>query len=209
MTFPYLRRDHVHVYLNGVATDYRWINDGLIELLSQPSAGTSIKINRQTPVNPIHTLENNRPIPAVLYNELIKQALFRAEEMETEEFLDKITALVDQVETSFNEVKSSTDQAERDIKSEANMAARWSSDPEDAKMIDDGRNPPNHSSYHWSQKALKHSLSARSWANAAQDLVSAANVAFKGIPDGSLLDLGHVSDSFKLFNTDLGKIEIA
>lgn len=206
MTFPYLRRDHVHVYLNGVATDYRWINDGLIELLSQPSAGTSIKINRQTPVNPIHTLENNRPIPAVLYNELIKQALFRAEEMETEEFLEAVTALVNQASAKVTEIKNISEKAKADTEWATDMAARWSSDPEDAQLIKDGRNPPNHSSYHWAQKSHKHSLASQEWANEAQDLVTAANAAFKGIPDGSLLDLGYVSDSFKLFDTDLGKI---
>lgn len=206
MTFPYLRRDHVHVYLNGVATDYRWINDGLIELLSQPSAGTSIKINRQTPVNPIHTLENNRPIPAVLYNELIQQALFRSEEMETEEFLEAVTALVNQASAKVTEIKNISEKAKVDTEWATDMAARWSSDPEDAQLIKDGRNPPNHSSYHWAQKSHKHSLASQEWANEAQDLVTAANAAFKGIPDGSLLDLGYVSDSFKLFDTDLGKI---
>lgn len=206
MTFPYLRRDHVHVYLNGVVTDYRWINDGLIELLNQPPAGISVKITRQTPATPIHTLENNRPIPAVLYNELIQQALFRSEEMETEEFLEAVTTLVNQASAKVTEIKNISEKAKADTEWATDMAARWSSDPEDAQLIKDGRNPPNHSSYHWAQKSHKHSLASQEWANEAQDLVTAANAAFKGIPDGSLLDLGYVSDSFKLFDTDLGKI---
>lgn len=206
MTFPYLRRDHVHVYLNGVVTDYRWINDGLIELLNQPPAGISVKITRQTPATPIHTLENNRPIPAVLYNEMIQQALFRSEEMETEEFLEAVTTLVNQASAKVTEIKNISEKAKADTEWATDMAARWSSDPEDAQLIKDGRNPPNHSSYHWAQKSHKHSLASQEWANEAQDLVTAANAAFKGIPDGRLLDLGHVSDSFKLFDTDLGKI---
>ena len=206
MTFPYLRRDHVHVYLNGVVTDYRWINDGLIELLNQPPAGISVKITRQTPATPIHTLENNRPIPAVLYNELIQQALFRSEEMETEEFLEAVITLVNQASAKVTEIKNISEKAKADTEWATDMAARWSSDPEDAQLIKDGRNPPNHSSYHWAQKSHKHSLASQEWANEAQDLVTAANAAFKGIPDGSLLDLGYVSDSFKLFDTDLGKI---
>lgn len=206
MTFPYLRRDHVHVYLNGVVTDYRWINDGLIELLNQPPAGISVKITRQTPATPIHTLKNNRPIPAVLYNELIQQALFRSEEMETEEFLEAVTTLVNQASAKVTEIKNISEKAKADTEWATDMAARWSSDPEDAQLIKDGRNPPNHSSYHWAQKSHKHSLASQEWANEAQDLVTAANAAFKGIPDGSLLDLGYVSDSFKLFDTDLGKI---
>ena len=206
MTFPFLRRSHVHAYCNNAETSYSWINDGLIELTWQPASGTKIRIARQTPKKPIHTLKDNRPIPAVLYNELIQQALFRSEEMETEEFLEAVTALVNQASAEVTEIKNISEKAKADTEWATDMAARWSSDPEDAQLIKDGRNPPNHSSYHWAQKSHKHSLASQEWANEAQDLVTAANAAFKGIPDGSLLDLGHVSDSFKLFDTDLGKI---
>jgi hypothetical protein len=49
VTFPYLVKDHVKVYVGGVDTAYTWINSGLIELAEAPALNVSVAVQRETP----------------------------------------------------------------------------------------------------------------------------------------------------------------
>lgn len=57
VTFSFLSRSHVHVYIGGTETSaFTWLSDTLIDFDSAPASGTdNIKIARTTPTDPIVT----------------------------------------------------------------------------------------------------------------------------------------------------------
>ncbi|WP_187971133.1 phage tail fiber protein [Aquibium microcysteis] len=78
--FPYLRREHVKVYVDGVLRAHTWVNPGMIRIVPAPSAGAAVDRRRDTPSTGLHTLLDNKPLPAANFNELTTQALYFAEE---------------------------------------------------------------------------------------------------------------------------------
>lgn len=80
LTFPYLRTDHVKVYVNGDLKPFTWLNSTRINITTAPATGTTITIRRETPEVPLSTLVNNRPISAEIYMELLLQAIYFAQE---------------------------------------------------------------------------------------------------------------------------------
>lgn len=78
--FPYLRRSHVKVYVGGDERSFSWINDTLIELATAPAAGSTVTRRRETPEVPLHAIQNDKPIPASKYNEVLRQAIYYAQE---------------------------------------------------------------------------------------------------------------------------------
>ncbi len=213
VTFPYLRREHVHAYVNGYHVNFWWVNDGCIEIEYTPAANDLVRIQRETPLAPIHTIQNDRPTPAEHYNELTQQALYRTEEMETDDVVDKANdaanrseAAAWKAEDAAWRAQNAIDQGIASAETAANFAQRWASDPEDGDLIYDGRNPAGNSSYHWAQKSYRQANLAQYYADKAQDFITEASAAHTGYPAGTFLDLGHVTDQFKLFDTDLGNI---
>lgn len=213
ITFPYLRRNHVHVFVNGNEKGFRWVNPGTIELYDTPPASASIRIERQTPTQRILNIQDNRPTPASDYNDLVQQALYRAEEMETDALLSEVKDSVTKAnkaakdaENFVKQAQNAANQAQLNGQTNRDFAARWASDPEDGELINDGKNQPNNSAYHWAMKSHRASDLSQHYSNKAQDILVAASAAFTGYPNGSLVDLGHVTDNFKLFDTDLGNV---
>lgn len=50
VAFPYIRKEHVYVTVDGVNTAYTWVNDSLIQLASAPANGKEVIVRRVTPV---------------------------------------------------------------------------------------------------------------------------------------------------------------
>ncbi len=80
VTFPYLRQAHVGVKVNGAVVAKTWVNAGFVRVSPAPAAGITVEVFRDTPTVPLATLQDNKPIPAASYNDLVKQALYYAEE---------------------------------------------------------------------------------------------------------------------------------
>lgn len=47
--FPYLSKDHVSVYVNGVAVTFSWVSSGLVRTATAPAAGATVLVFRTTP----------------------------------------------------------------------------------------------------------------------------------------------------------------
>ncbi len=78
--FPYLRGDHVTVYVGGDVISYTWLNASTVRISPAPTSGVTVTIRRETPEVPLSVLRDNRPIPASTYNELLVQAIYYAQE---------------------------------------------------------------------------------------------------------------------------------
>lgn len=51
LPFPYIRKEHVKVYVNYVDTAYTWLNDSTVQLASAPANGLRVEVRRLTPLN--------------------------------------------------------------------------------------------------------------------------------------------------------------
>lgn len=51
LTFSYIRKEHVKVYVNYVDTAYTWLNDSTVQLASAPANGLRVEVRRVTPLN--------------------------------------------------------------------------------------------------------------------------------------------------------------
>jgi len=80
--FPYLRRTHVIATLAGASVPFDWIHDTRIECATPPPADSELVIRRRTPAEPIFVLQDNRPLPAKNFMELVLQAIYLAQEIE-------------------------------------------------------------------------------------------------------------------------------
>lgn len=80
LTFPYIRREHVKAYIGSTATALTWVNASRVMTDTAAPNGATVTIRRETPEVPLHTLQNNKPLPAAAYNELLTQALYYAQE---------------------------------------------------------------------------------------------------------------------------------
>ena len=50
VTFPYIDKSHVHVYVDGVEdTTFTWISSAIIQTTAMPGAGSSVVLRRETP----------------------------------------------------------------------------------------------------------------------------------------------------------------
>lgn len=82
--FPFLDQSHVKVYYNNVltanGTDYKWVGPSTIQLLTA-GFGTTVKITRETPPDPIVSFQAGAVIPVQDLNTAMLQALYRVEEM--------------------------------------------------------------------------------------------------------------------------------
>ena len=80
--FDYLTKGHVHVYENGVEVAQNllsWLTANSIQLPSTPASGTSLRVQRITPVDPLVTFVAGALSPRDL-NKAELQALYLAEE---------------------------------------------------------------------------------------------------------------------------------
>jgi hypothetical protein len=106
VTFPYLRQAHVGVKVNGVVVSKTWVNAGMIRVSPAPGSGVSVEVYRDTPSVPLATLQNNKPIPAASYNDLVKQALYFAEE---QAYLTALGTATDRVQTGLDRAAVAAD----------------------------------------------------------------------------------------------------
>ena len=51
VSFPYIRKEHVKVYVNYVDTAYTWVNNTTVLLASAPANGVRVEVRRLTPAN--------------------------------------------------------------------------------------------------------------------------------------------------------------
>lgn len=80
LTFPYLRKSHVKVYFNGDLAEFTWVNSTRVQTTLIPPFGQTVTVRRETPAAPLHELQDNKPLPARYYNEILTQAIYFAEE---------------------------------------------------------------------------------------------------------------------------------
>lgn len=80
VSFPYLRRAHIGVTVDGVTAAFTWVNDGLLRMNVAPASGTTVEIKRTTQKTPVVTLADGKPIPAATYMLLAQQSLYVSEE---------------------------------------------------------------------------------------------------------------------------------
>ncbi|ESX98622.1 phage tail fiber protein [Mesorhizobium sp. LNJC405B00] len=108
VTFPYLRQAHVGVKVNGVVVSKTWVNAGMIRVSPAPGSGVSVEVYRDTPSVPLSTLQDNKPIPASTYNDLVKQTIYFAEE---QAYLTAKGTAGDRVQTGLDRVAVAADRA--------------------------------------------------------------------------------------------------
>lgn len=51
LTFPYIRKEHIKVYVNYVDTAYAYVNDTTVQLASAPGNGVRVEVRRITPAS--------------------------------------------------------------------------------------------------------------------------------------------------------------
>lgn len=78
--FPYLSKDHVKVYSNGVALTPTWINSALIRVSPAVPSGLTLLVQRVTVKTPLTVFENTNNLTAENLTLAETQALFIAEE---------------------------------------------------------------------------------------------------------------------------------
>jgi hypothetical protein len=108
VTFPYLRQAHVGIKVNGGVVAKTWVNAGFVRVSPAPGAGISVEVYRDTPSVPLATLQDNKPIPAASYNDLVKQALYFAEE---QAYLTAKGTAGDRVQTGLDRAAVAADKA--------------------------------------------------------------------------------------------------
>ncbi|WP_164893171.1 phage tail fiber protein [Mesorhizobium sp. M7A.T.Ca.US.000.02.1.1] len=106
VTFPYLRQAHVGVKVNGVVVAKTWVNAGMIRVSPAPGSGIRVEVYRDTPSVPLATLQNNKPVPAASYNDLVKQAIYFAEE---QAYVTAAGTAADRVQTGLDRVAVAAD----------------------------------------------------------------------------------------------------
>lgn len=81
LTFSFLDRAHVHVYLDGVETAlWTWVNDALIDITTAPANGVAIKIARETPTDPLVDFEDGSTLTEGDLDTTVLQTLYVSEE---------------------------------------------------------------------------------------------------------------------------------
>jgi len=82
VTFPFLERSHVTVTVNGVSAPFTWDNDSQVTLDSTPSAGSTVRIYRVTPIeDPEVTFTRGSRLTADRMNRAILQSLYSLQEV--------------------------------------------------------------------------------------------------------------------------------
>lgn len=51
ITFPYIRKEHVKVYVNYVDTAYTYVNDTTVQLAAAPASSLPVEVRRVTPLS--------------------------------------------------------------------------------------------------------------------------------------------------------------
>lgn len=82
LTFTYIRREHVKVYINNVDTAYTWINNSLIQLASAPVNGSKVEVRRVTPLGaPLVDFADNSALVAADLDTANLQQLYLEQEL--------------------------------------------------------------------------------------------------------------------------------
>lgn len=112
--FPYLRREHVKVYVDGVLTAHSWVNGSVVRVSPAPASGSEVSVRRDTPTAAIHTLQNNLPLPAKNFNELTSQAIYFADEKvrAAVEERERAEAAAAWLEEAFGDAEAARDAAQ-------------------------------------------------------------------------------------------------
>ncbi|MGN6552075.1 MAG: phage tail fiber domain-containing protein [Pararhizobium sp.] len=80
--FPYLDRDHVKVYIDGVSYgDFVWMGAYSLQFATAPVEGTKVQIKRETPADsPLVSIKDGSSLRAVDLNRQALQAMYVAQE---------------------------------------------------------------------------------------------------------------------------------
>lgn len=81
VTFPYIAKAHVHVYLDGVETTaFTWPTTASIKLNSVPAAGVKVKLKRTTPSTPLVDYVDGTLFGAAELDQTALQSLYVSQE---------------------------------------------------------------------------------------------------------------------------------
>jgi|GEM_PF-1763489 len=99
VTFPYIRKEHVKVYVNYVDTAYTWVNDSTVQLASAPGAGVRVEVRRITPLNaPLVDYTDGSTLVAGDLDTSNLQHLYKQQELDDDNkqavYIDPATGLV-------------------------------------------------------------------------------------------------------------------
>lgn len=80
VTFPYLKKQHVTVEVDGVSVSFTWISAGSISTTAPPTMGAAVRVKRTTPKEPLVTWFNGSFDRAESRNLANLQAIYLAQE---------------------------------------------------------------------------------------------------------------------------------
>jgi hypothetical protein len=81
VTFPFISRTHIHVYVDGVEdTSITWVSSSLVRLSSVPANGASVIRKRETPTVPYVDFINGATLSETDLDNVTNQAMYVAEE---------------------------------------------------------------------------------------------------------------------------------
>jgi hypothetical protein len=98
LTFPYIRKEHVKVYVNYVDTAYTYVNDTTVQLASAPANGVRVEVRRITPLNaPLVDYTDGSTLVAADLDTSNLQHLYKQQELDDDNkqavFIDPATGL--------------------------------------------------------------------------------------------------------------------
>lgn len=214
VTFPYINKTHVKVYVNYVATPISvWLTSSRIRLAVAPAVGVEIIIRRETPAVPVVTIQNNKPTPAADYNTLTLQAIYLSQEQWLDkgslgtEINDRKAAILAEAAARVSGIateaflRNNSDVAEAAARAAADEALAEQMDvilPEVTVLTDRAED----AAIDAEATALTSSIAVTT----ATALVAAATAGFTGFPDGQSYDFGSVADATTYFNQDWGTV---
>lgn len=110
VTFPYLDRTHVRVYVDGAPTPFTWDNDGTIRLASAPASGSVVTIQRQTPLQLLIDFTDGSNLTADELDLAYRHNLYAAQERATaydEAFVGGLEGAQEAIDNAVQEVLNS------------------------------------------------------------------------------------------------------
>jgi len=98
LTFPYIRKEHIKVYVNYVDTAYTYVNDTTVQLASAPANGARVEVRRITPLTaPLVDYTDGSTLVAADLDTSNLQHLYKEQELDDDNkqavFIDPATGL--------------------------------------------------------------------------------------------------------------------
>lgn len=163
VTVPALLPAHIGVLVDGTPVTFIWLTASQVRLDSAPAGGTTVRIQRTTPSDPLVDYEDGATLFEAELDTAYLQALYIAEEAR-----DAVA------EVSADDI-AAVDAAKAAAEAARDLAQKWASEAEDV-IVDSGE----YSAKHYSLKAAASAALAATWNPASyrtatdQDVIDAA-----------------------------------